>query len=152
MHSSGSGPDALDRVLKNLTDSKKAGLYPKYVRSYKKWMGKKRIAWTGCETMQWKSGDLVVNVNPELGLQIDGLDHMIKLYFRQGKELSPRRAEVMLYLFDSAVRANDGQIATPAIMDVRRGKLLPFSSGTNPALAALLQGEALSFTGIWQAV
>ena len=128
---------------------KKRESYAQRIESYRGWMGRKDFEWTGCRSVLWESGGLSVNVNPELGMRIDGEEHVIKLYFKKDKP-SKRRLETMLHLIGTTLPAEKAD-ATPGILDVKRGGLF------TPTVAvadidALLVGEAAAFVAMWNQV
>jgi hypothetical protein len=142
MHKKGQPKTALDTVLHGLTDKKKITAYPPLVGGYKKFLGKREITWFAPPRDDWSHGDLTVNVNPELGLTINGTHHVIKLYFKADK-LTELRIGVITQLMNVVL----GKYKKPivfCVLDVRNAKLFS-STGANPGLLALLQGEALSF-------
>jgi hypothetical protein len=149
MHSAGKPASALDRFVVSNANAKKAATYRECVASYKKLMGSRPIEWTGSEAAKWEIGDLSVKVNPELGLRIDGVNHVVKLYFKQPQP-SKLRLETMLHLLEKVLPKNN-KPAIPAILDVPRGKLIVPTVRVN-GLDALLAGEAAAFVAMWRAV
>jgi hypothetical protein len=149
MHSEGHDTNALEHFIKANRNLKKDARYRECAGAYKKWLGRRDIAWIGCETVKWQSGDLSVRVNPELGLRIDGTDYLIKLYFKQPQP-SKLRLDTMLHLLKTA-RGPKHKSSVPAILDVPRGKLIVPTVDID-GLDALLAGEAAAFAAMWRAV
>jgi hypothetical protein len=149
LHRNGQPKSALDKVLLGLTDRKKITAYPPIVRGYKKFLGNKELVWFSPPRDDWSHGDLNVSVNPELGLVIKGTHHVIKLYFK-ADTLTKLRIEVATQLMNLVLGKSEKPIVF-GVLDVRNAKLFQ-SSGVNPGLVALLQGEALSFAQIFAAV
>jgi hypothetical protein len=95
-------------------------------------------------------GDLEININPELGFEIDGTPHLIKTYFR-GEALAQKRVAVVLGLINTALGA--GRPGTVlAMLDVKNARLHTLKSAPNPRLGLLIRGEAASFSTIYAAV
>jgi hypothetical protein len=138
---------ALDGIVKGLTDKKKQNRYPEAVEGYKKFLGKKLIHWFTPPKSNWKYGELVVRVNPELGLTIKGQKYAIKLYFKD-EQPTKARLQVVFELMQSSLNL-DGNII-PAVLDVAKRDL---KTPTKPKgeLSALLEAQAMSFAHMWNA-
>lgn len=149
MHQRGEPLTALDEVLQGLTDPKKATSYPKCIAGYDKCISGKSVAWIACRPKTWKAASLEVKVNPELGLTIDGVTHVVKLYFKVDP-LNQAAVEPMLRLIDLSV-PGEPKGATAAVIDVQRGRLLTHR-GPKRDIDALLAAEASSFAMLWDAI
>jgi hypothetical protein len=149
MHKGGQPKTALDSVMKGLSDKKKVTAYPPIVKGYKKFLGTKLVTWFEPPRDEWTHGGLAVSVNPELGLKIDGVQHVIKLYFKAEK-LAKLRIDIATQLMDLVLGVSQKPLVF-GVLDVRNSKLFT-SSGVNEGLIALLQGEALSFAQIYASV
>lgn len=149
MHKQNEPINYIDRVLSELHDTKKLNLYPELIDQYKKWLGRKEVFWTGCDSRNWKYEDFIVKINPELGLNIDGYEYIIKLYFKAEK-LSKNRIETILYLIKSTL-PREKKDAIPGIIDVKNGKLLK-ATKEKPEIKSLLEGEAVAFKTMWNSV
>lgn len=131
----------LDRIRDGLTDRKKIARYPQAIKGYKRFLGRKQIAWFVPPRQSWESGGLIVKVNPELGLIINSDRYVIKLYFKDDK-LEKRKVDVVLAMMEEALRINLHPSDKLAILDVS-GKGFFSSSGQQARIAPLLVGEAL---------
>lgn len=143
-HRSGSGKDAI-KDLAEPNDAKKVANYSECVRGYLKWVGKKKIVWRGGKAQPWTRGGVTVQVNPELFVEIDGVPHVIKLWFR-AEPLSKRRADPILEILRESY-GREGLIV--GILDVPRGKLIT-PTREIADIDALLEGEAAAFETIWK--
>jgi hypothetical protein len=148
MHQRNAKISTLDSLLLDLRDPRKRRLYPDCIDGYKRWLGRKTATWTNATSVHWQFDDLIVSVNPELGLTLNGRPHRIKLYFKQ-EQLTKRRVQTILHLLRTTVPIEPN--TTLGILDVPRAKLLPLESPA-PGIDALLQGEARSFTTMWKAL
>ena len=149
-HREGKPRAFLDGALDELRDLKKVQRYPALVTSYKRFLGRKEINWFDPPAGVWSHGQLSVRINPELGLVIAGTPHLVKLYFKS-EPLSKRRVEVILHLLEQWAPLMDGTRATPAVLDVPKGKLIPMASVPTD-LGILLDADAYSFVLIWQGI
>lgn len=71
IHENGKNKNLLDEVLKDLTDKNKIGLYPHLIAQYKSFLGRKKTEWISPPFVDWKTGDLRIKINPEIGLFIN---------------------------------------------------------------------------------
>jgi len=140
----------LDKVATGLTDKKKVKRYPAVISSYKKFLGKKTCRWFEPPKMEWRSGALAIRVNPELGLQINGQRHVIKLYFKDDKP-DKRKFDVVLTLMEDCLRSSLGTSDVLAILEMSTGQMF-ISLGIQSGLIPLLHGEAASFTAVWNRI
>lgn len=110
-----------------------------------RWMGRKRIVWTGVSNRYWSSGGLTVTVNPELGVEINGVPFVIKLHLKDDP-VTKRAIDPALHLMELVYPHHD-----VGILDVRRAKLFT-PTRLIPGIDALLAGEAASFATMWVAM
>ena len=139
----------LDDVAHCLTDERKVAAYRECIRGYKKWWGQKEIEWRGTSPVEWRYGQLVIRVNPELGVSINGLPYAVKLYFKSDKP-SKHRLEAMFHLLSTSHSASLPQMKV-GILDVRRGNLFQPNRDI-VGVKALLAGEATAFQTMWDQV
>jgi hypothetical protein len=137
---------ALDVALKNLTDQRKLNRYPGALKAYKVWMKGKEIKWFNPPSGSWKHQALTVRVTPELGLNVDGVAYVVKLHFKD-EPLTKGRIVVPLQLMQTTLKTP----ARVAMLDVGKGKLLPFIDGAADATPLLL-GEAAAFLAMWNEI
>ena len=69
LHKKKQSKDILDKVLEDLTDEKKKKCYPEIVAGYKKFLGRKQFEWIKPPKKDWKIGNIVITINPEIGLE-----------------------------------------------------------------------------------
>lgn len=136
----------IDQAVENATQ-KRRGHYQEVANGFKKWMGRKKIEWFQPPKREYGSNKIVVNVNPEIGAEINGVPHLIKMYFKSDN-LPKNHALVSTHLMESCLKSDcpDGTIIT--VLDVRRGKLIESkpSSGT---IDVALRGELAYIASIW---
>jgi len=80
---------ALDAIVAGLTDPRKLAAFTAVVRGHRKFMRRHAARWFDPPKGSWVEGGIVVHVNPELGLEIRGVPHVVKLYFKA--ERMPKR-------------------------------------------------------------
>ena len=149
LHENHEGKDGFDKFLSGLTNQQKVSSYPVCIEGYKRWWGRKNIEWTGPTTVEWTYDRLIVRVNPELGVLIDGQPHIIKLYFKSDKP-SKSRLETMFHLLQHATDREPGGTKL-GILDVRRGHLYSASREVL-GIEQLLAGQAAAFQTMWDQV
>jgi hypothetical protein len=140
---------ALDALVHGIADKNKVVAYPILVAAYKRFLGRKNFAWFQPPKESWIHSTLSVTLNPELGVEIEGEPHLIKLYF---KDQQPSKLQVnsILHLLHLELE-NKKQPRTIALLDIRRAKLITMGT-PDPLLTPLVQGEALSFAQIYNAL
>ena len=141
------GKTTLEQILVPLKDQKKVNRYPEVIRAYKKFLGKKHLAWFRPPSAAWTYAGLTVRVNPELGLHFDGKKHVIKLYFKEERP-TKQRLSVVLAMMRISLNLGDGMV--PAVLDVNSSRIiLPKASDLD--LLPMLQAEAIAFVHMWNA-
>lgn len=149
MHRSGKPDSVLDDFLAAQRDERRRRVYPSIVEGYRRFLSSAKMTWFDPPVGSCKLGDVEVNINPDLGLVIDGKPHLIKIYFR-GEPLSAKRTSVVLNLLAGGLAdTNPGKVL--ALLDVRNAKLHTFKA-PNPRLGVLLRGEAAAFSTIYAAL
>jgi hypothetical protein len=140
--------------LKNLllqSDMKKQQNYADLVQGYGKWWGRKKLTWVSPPASQLWSGHAIdVRVNPELGLQIDGQPHLLKLYMKDEKLTAPRVALIthLMSLTHSALVAPNTALA---VLDVRNARLF-LPGKANPAMTPTLMAELAYVASLWPTI
>lgn len=148
-HRQGKPISALDSLATGLTDKKKETAYPSIIQGYKKFLGKKSTKWIEPPKKYWEHGDLIVTVNPEVGIDINGNPHLIKMYWKRPK-LKKLEVASILHLLQLTL-TNKKNPSTIGLLDVRRGKLIT-PNEFDPGMTHLLQGEAESFATIYRSI
>lgn len=140
----------LDHLVNRLANPGKVAHYSDCIRAYKRFLGRKKATWFPPPQGRWRPRPLEVRINPELGLRINGVPHIIKLYFKS-EPLSARRVDIILLLLH-VVFHQQAQAGTQfGILDVPRGRLYATAAPAQ-TLLPLLRGEALSFISIWNSI
>ena len=148
-HEKGKPDRALDDFLGTLTDERKRRIFPGLVEEYRKFL-RPGMKWFTPPHTTLPVGDLEININPELGFEIDGTPYLIKTYFR-GEPLAQKRVAVVLGLITSAL--GPGRPGTVfGMLDVKNARLHTLKSAPNPRLGLLIRGEAAAFSTIYAAV
>jgi hypothetical protein len=146
MHENGRDKKSLDGLAAGLKDPKKLTAYPELIKGHKKFLGKKTLPWFKPPTGTWTSGDLEVSVNPELGLEIYGAQHVVKLYFKEPK-LTKNRVEIISQLMYETMN-HPSTARTFSVLDVRNARL--HSPGVpSMATSVLLHAEASCFCAMY---
>jgi hypothetical protein len=145
LHRNGQDRAALPELVVPV-DDRRAEHIRACIEGYQRWVGKKLIVWVRRPApVVWQSGEVQVQINPELGIAINGERHYVKLYLK-GKPFTQKRANLLLHLVAKAV---PDRSITPALLDVRRSKL--FTQTAAPGdLELVLRAEALSFVAMWR--
>jgi hypothetical protein len=119
------------------------------VRGHEKFRRKHAARWFDPPKVSWSRAGIVVHVNPELGLEIGGVRHVVKLYFKAEK-LPRKNVTTITRLMEKAL-SDPGSRNVFGVLDVRRG--IPHAaSGSAPGIDALLESETATFAAILASV
>lgn len=139
----------LDRFFASVKDENRRKVYPGIIKAYKRFLGRKSVSFFAPPQASWKIGELELHINPELGLLIDDVPHIIKLYFKEGKLINNRIASAV-HVMNLALRASAPE-SVIGILDVRHSKFHgPRAMNSN--VNALLEGEAAAFCAMFNAL
>lgn len=140
---------SLDKFLAIVRDEKRRKVYPTIIKGHKRFLGRKSVTWFQPPVGLCKIGNMDISVNPELGLLIDDVPHVIKLYFKEGRLVSNRVSAIVHLMSRALSQAAPGSVF--GLLDVRHSKLHVLKS-PNPSLHALLEGEAAAFSTMYSAL
>lgn len=150
IHETSGDKNQFENLIKNTPDIRKRENFEKTVKGYTKFLGRKTVTWIEPPFRHWKSGNLDVKLNPEVGLKYDDVRHFIKLYFKSDT-LSKTKASQILSLMESELRAKVKKDDLFCVLDLRTGKLF-CNEKRDTSLLPLLKGEAMSFETIWNSI
>lgn len=142
-------PEELVHASQDESLTPKVALTPSFLPSFLTPSFLPQVSWFPPPRDEWAAGGLAVNVNPELGLKIKGVRHVIKLYFKVDR-LTKLRIDIATQLMD-LVLGDPKKPTVFGVLDVRNAKLFS-SNGVIPGMIALLHGEASSFGQIYGSV
>jgi hypothetical protein len=116
--------------------------------AYIGWWGQRRLEWFEPGWHMHNLQGLPFSVNPELGLEIDGRPHLVKLYFKEN-ELQQPLADVAARMMFRVLSEQSPRDTAMAILDIRRRRL--WCMTRRPDLDVLLDAEVAAFTAMWAA-
>ncbi|WP_394824450.1 hypothetical protein [Pendulispora albinea] len=129
---------------------KKRAAYLAVITGLKRFVGRRAHEWFEPPRENFTLGGIPLNVNPELGLMIEGVPHIIKLYLKDDPPLVKNRTQLILRILETALSATSPG-CTFAVLDARKGRL--HASGSSPSsIDALLAGEAAAFKVMYDTV
>lgn len=140
MHKQNEALSVLTALPNEMKHQLKREHYPELVNGYKKWRGKRSVKWFEPPSALWQFQGLEVTVNPELGLEVDGSPHIIKLYMK-GEKLTKNRVDLITNLMALTCAKKAPKHCALGVLDVRRSKLFALST-PDPLLVVQLEGEA----------
>ncbi len=150
VHQDDQPKEAIDRLLTTLNDPKKMRTYPTVASGYKKWWGRKSLIWFEPPSKQYSAFDVDVSVNPELGLDVEGKPHLIKLYFKNNP-LDKNKVDIITHLMSVALSPLCTSPTTMSVLDVRKAKLIS-PTVPIPTLNGMLQAELAYISALWPSV
>jgi len=147
IHRAGDPRSTLNMFMAGVTDVKKRKNYPSAVSGYKKWWGQKTLSWFAPARATYSQHGVDVIVNPELGLDINGTRHLVKLYFKDDS-LSRLRIDIITRLMEDRLRPRCQQNEVMAVLDVRNAKLFTFREAAS-ATIAMIDAELAYIASLW---
>lgn len=126
LHKKSGGKADLANLTKGLADAKKAANYPAMVAGYKKWWGHKTLKWFDPPGDTYANFGIDIAINPEVGLEINGNRHVIKLYFKTDA-LTKNKADLIVTLMSHVLSASQLEGTAFSVLDVRNSKLFTYS-------------------------
>jgi hypothetical protein len=144
--------DLLGIVSKNRLNNYKAA-----IKSYKKFLKKHQdIIWFDPPNKNWIYNELAISVNPEIGLYINGIPHLIKLYFKEDTTsaeiiLNKSRASNIAYLMWERLHDECPPDTKFSILNVKKGRLVTPDFDPYEQQLSLIN-SANSFIFIWNKV
>lgn len=149
-HRDGGGIATITSAVNEQCDEKKIDNYPAIAKAYKSWWGRKNLVWFTPPASRARIQSVEIRVNPELGLEIDGEPHVVKLYFKDDK-LTKSRSDMIAYLMSLELRHSAPEGALFSVLDIRRKNLMTPTSESKK-LSALLLGEIAALEAMWASV
>lgn len=150
VHRAGHPRSRLSALFPSLVDAKKRANYPPAIAGYRRWWGRKALSWFDPPSSQFSHAGFVVSINPELGLEINGTPHIIKLYFK-GNPLTRTQVEITNHLMEFQLRPLCHNSEVIGILDIRQSRLITAMPPT-PTLTAAIRGELDYVASLWPAV
>lgn len=114
---------------------------------YKKWWGQKALVWFAPPRAAYAQHGVEVIINPELGLDINGARHLVKLYFKT-EPLSKLRVDNITRLMESTLRSHCQKNEVMAVLDVRESKLFSFHAAAATSMA-MIDAELAYVGSLW---
>jgi hypothetical protein len=149
IHKAGKSQTAMAGLLLGVGDKRKLANYPLAIAGYNTWWGAHQLAWFEPPKGKYPKHGFEVNVNPELGLKINGTSHIIKLHLNTDP-MPAYRAELtgalMTHLFTGAAPS-----ALLGALDVRRSALMN-ATANSVALMSSIDAVLADIAAIWPTV
>lgn len=146
----------LDDLLKD-TPKNRYNNYKNAIKGYHKFFkGVKELDWFDPPKGAWTLDNFSCNVNPELGIYINGIPHLVKLYFKEDTTsaeiiLHKARVSTIGYLMDEALQERCPAGTRMAVLNVKKGQLItPEAAGKDTWIA--LKASVRHFMDIWDEV
>lgn len=148
IHANGKDRTELDTILPAVKDQKKIANYHELIEAYRKFWGRKNMGWFTPPRGTYSHSGVDVIVNPELGLIIDGISVVIKLYMK-GDEISKAQIELIPVLMEVVLRPQTPSGALMALLDVRKGKLHYLGTSSLATSTAMINAELSYVATLW---
>ncbi len=116
----------------------KVANYTEIAEAYHSWWGKKDISWFEPVTGTFERHGVAVSVNPERGLEINGIKNLVKFYFKTEK-LTKNRVDIITFLMHYSIKKAADKDIVMSLLDIRNKKLFTFTNAID--LKAALTAE-----------
>jgi len=138
MHRNKINKTELSKLIGPLPGSKTEN-YKVMIAGYKKFLGNKSISCFNPPREKWTHGKLEIAINPELGLEWNNKQYVIKLYLK-AEPITKDRMGSILALMHTTLAIDSYEYA---LLDMRTSKLHLFDTNML-TLISLIEGEAQS--------
>ena len=149
IHKAGKSRVALGALLQGIGDKRKLANHPLAINGYDAWWGARQLKWFEPPKGKYPKYGFEVSVNPELGLEINGSPHVIKLYLNT-IPLSAERAALIGALMTHVVGSGAPTVILSSL-DTRRSALMP-APVQSAALMATVDSVLADIAVIWPTV
>lgn len=146
IHSLGKSKDSLGEILQNLPTHKIEN-YSEMVEGYRKWWGRKSFSWFNPPKGSYSYHNFTISVNPELGVEIDGHRHVIKLYTK-ADTLAKNRVDLVHSVMELSLSALALEGDRLCVLDVRNSKIF-ISNGAVDNAQAIIDAELAYIETLW---
>lgn len=86
-------------------------------------VGRKALVWFNPTNALYSKHNLDVNINPELGLMVNGTPFLIKLYFK-AKPLLKNKIDIITHLMSISLSNSSPPSTVMSVLDIRQSKLI----------------------------
>jgi hypothetical protein len=148
-HRNGTPYSHVEAIASSVQNKTKQINYPLIAAGYKKFRGSKQLKWFKPPQSVWDANGVRVSINPELGLEVKGVPHIIKMYFK-ADAFRKQEVRAILSLMDMVLQQPNKNLKM-GVLDVRNGKLHT-DEPPDPTLLALMHGETASIAAMWPAL
>ncbi|KYG80121.1 hypothetical protein EV198_3683 [Roseivirga ehrenbergii] len=143
------GAEDLLTFIENESDARKKPHFLAIVKGYIKFLKKKNVSWLVPNHADWNyKNELIIKVNPELGLLIGEEKYLVKLHFKDSK-INSSEAQYILRLMEMSLCNGLYKGYKCALLDLRKGSFHAVNT-KSIMLDELLEAEAESFLKIWK--
>lgn len=147
-HESGKPLDQFDDATTIVSNNRKQKTYTPLVQAYKAFLkDSKTYRYFKSQRGILLFNDLHIVANPEIGLEIDGIEYLIKLYFKVDT-LTKQDAEIITCVMENALRKSVDSSIKMAVLDVLRSKLF-IAAPPTPDTILTIHAEAKYISDMW---
>jgi len=137
----------LDGLIPTLDKPSKQANCRNLITNYKRFLGRKAIETLVPPTATWRYESLAVRINPEVYLSMDGVRHIIKLYFK-ARPLSVSQVGLIHLLMTMTLSQKLEAPVTYTVYDAHHNRPYSTTNSSN-RLLPLLYGEADGLISTW---
>lgn len=140
----------IEKIIHTTSDVKKRGNFKSIYDGFKKFIGRKEIEFIEPPKDKFIYKELSMSLNPEIGLMIKGIPHVIKLYFKKDK-IEKDKIHSIISLMESELKDDVEKDTEFAVLDINQSKLF-YKDKRVLDYMPLIEGEAESFIKMWKTI
>lgn len=147
-HKNNGSKQDLHLILGQIHEQRRLQCYPAMIDAYQKWWGRKCCVWFNPPSAIYSHAGVQVSVNPELGLLVNEVPTVIKLYFK-AEPLSRFNVSLITGLMGASLSESVSKECQMAVLDVRRSKLHCVPPGDFRTYLPMVNAELAYISDIW---
>jgi type I restriction enzyme S subunit len=140
----------INKAINLTTDDSKKKNYKLIIDGYKKFLGKKNLVYFEPPKNKYNYKELTLTLNPELGLIIKDVPHVIKLYFKKDK-IEKDKIHSIICLMETQLKDMVDSNTKFTVLDIQKSKLY-YKDKRKVDFMPLILGEADSFITMWNRI
>lgn len=143
---------AVAAVVAGVTGTPKEIHFTEILNGWAQWRAGVQFETYALGRSSWTAAGVVVTVNPHVGIRLASGEPLVIAFYTKRPALRRQSADIALRVMQKVV-PDIALGAEPAILDVRRGKLITVRRNlSKPRLDASLAGVIASYSAIWNAI
>lgn len=150
MHVKKTGSNRIENMISFVEDESKKKSFESILKGYLKFLGRKKIEYFKPPKKNWKHNELNLRLNPELGLLINDVPHILKLHFKKNK-IEREKVNSIVCFMENEFNTGIPKKCQFCVLDVPNSKIF-YKDKRLRDYMPLIYGEADAFISMWNRV